>query len=367
MKHMMFVILFILALAYGYASQPVVSNVLASYSSGNVAISYDLIADDMCQITVVLSSDSGASYTHYPSAISGDVGDQVSPGNGKQILWHPVGDGIGAGEAFMVKIIARDNPLHNEEQYASFVRVDEGTLLLQGGDATIGSFYIDRYEVTQNEFHAVMGTNPSNFPGNPNRPVEMVSWFDAIEYCNRRSLQEKIPPCYSYGSYGTNPDNWPSGWKLDDQNQTLINCDWNAHGYRLLAEVEYMYVSFDCQRKPANIYCGGPDIDSVAWYLGNSDINDGNGVRTHDVGLKNPNLMGAYDMSGNVWEWVWDVFGAAPIQPPNAPPASGSNKRAFRGGSFSVDHQSCCATSRFPRNPSDNLNNVGFRVSRSGL
>ncbi|MDD2211244.1 MAG: formylglycine-generating enzyme family protein [Candidatus Cloacimonetes bacterium] len=367
MKHMILILFFFLVSVYSYASQPVVSNVIASSSAGSVIISYDLIADGMCQITIVLSSDSGASYTHYPSSFSGDVGNQVSPGNGKQILWHPESDGIGTGDTFKVKIIARDNPLHNEEQYASFVRVEEGTIQLQDGDETISSFYIDRYEVTQNEFHAVMGTNPSYFSGNPNRPVEMVSWFDAIEYSNRRSLQEKLLPCYSYGSYGVNPDNWPSGWNLDDQNQTLINCNWDASGYRLPAEIEFMYIAYDCQKTPANTYCGGADIDLVAWYLGNSDINDGYGKRTHDVGLKNPNLLCIHDMSGNVWEWVWDVFGAVPIHPSNAMTNSGSDKRVFRGGSYSVDYSSCCATSRFPRKPYNHLNNVGFRVSRSGL
>jgi formylglycine-generating enzyme required for sulfatase activity len=68
---------------------------------------------------------------------------------------------------------------------------------------TLTSFYIDKYEVTQASYQAVLGTNPSFFNGNPNYPVEQVSWFNAIEYCNRRSMQEGLTPCYSYGANGT--------------------------------------------------------------------------------------------------------------------------------------------------------------------
>ena len=125
----------------------------------------------------------------------------------------------------------------------SFVFVPGGTFNNGTSDVTISSFYIGRYELTQVEYQAVMGTNPANFTGVTNGPVEQVSWFKAIEYCNRRSRQEGLTPCYGYSTYGSNPDNWPAGWNTSSSNHTNVSCNWTANGYRLPTEMEWMFAA----------------------------------------------------------------------------------------------------------------------------
>ena len=105
------------------------------------------------------------------------------------------------------------------------VFVPGGTFNNGTSDSTISSFYIDKYELTQVGYQAVMGTNPSYFSGVTDGPVEQVSWFNAIEYCNRRSPQEGLTPCYIYSTYGSNPDNWPSGWNSLYTNHTNVSCN----------------------------------------------------------------------------------------------------------------------------------------------
>lgn len=121
--------------------------------------------------------------------------------------------------------------------------VQGGTFYNGTSDVTVSSFYIDKYELTQAAYQAVMGVNPSYFAGVTNGPVEQVSWFNAIEYCNRRSMQEGLTPCYSYSTYGTNPDNWPSGWNGNPSNHTDVSCNWTANGYRLPTEMEWMFAA----------------------------------------------------------------------------------------------------------------------------
>jgi formylglycine-generating enzyme required for sulfatase activity len=250
----------------------------------------------------------------------------------------------------------------------NFVFVQGGTFSRQNEDGsypnppvmvTLSSFYIDKYEVTQTEFQAVMGFNPSNFSGNPNRPVEQVRWTNAIEYCNRRSMQEGLTPCYSYGSYGTDPDNWPEDWVIGDNS---ISCNWSANGYRLPTEMEWMFAAKGGNQSQGYTYSGSNDIYAVAWYNGNS------GFTTHTVGTKAPNELGTFDMSGNVYEWCWDWYSSSyyTISPSNNPtgPASGAYCMA-RGGSWAVDSFYCRIANRGPVSPYRNRNDIGFRVCRS--
>ncbi|MFA7056235.1 MAG: SUMF1/EgtB/PvdO family nonheme iron enzyme [Candidatus Cloacimonadales bacterium] len=203
---------------------------------------------------------------------------------------------------------------------------------------TLSLFYIGKYEITQAEYQAVMGTNPSYFTG-ADKPVEGVSWYNAVEYCNARSTQEGLTQCYN-----------TSDWSFN----------FSANGYRLPTEAEWEYAARGATNNPDYLYSGSNDINSVAWYESNS------GSTTHNVGTKAPNSLGLYDMSGNVWEWCHDWYDnySSGAQADPVGPTSGSY-RVYRGGSWGSSATGCRVINRSYYNPSNSYNNLGFRVVRS--
>ena len=190
------------------------------------------------------------------------------------------------------------------------------------------SFFLGRYEVTQGEYLSVIGTNPSNFPGDTNRPVEQVSWNDATNYCAQLTARERLA--------------WrlPAGWT-----------------YRLPTEAEWEYAS---RAGSTNRFSYGDDPDytqlaNYAWYSANS------GGTTHAVGGKLPNRWGLYDMSGNVWEWCSGWYGNYLGGSVTDPQGSGS-LRGLRGGGWGSGDRYCRSAERHNLAPSDRGNTVGFRV-----
>lgn len=205
---------------------------------------------------------------------------------------------------------------------------------------TLESFLIGRYEVTQELWENVIGSNPSSFKGNK-RPVERVSWYDAIEFCNRLSEKEGLQKAYS-GSGKS------------------ITCDFNANGYRLPTEAEWEYAARGGIKGNGYRYSGGNNIDALAWYGSNS------GNTTHDVDGKQPNELDIYGMTGNVWEWCWDWKGDY-IYHNQANPV-GANfgyNRVLRGGSWNNDAVYCRVAVRYSYDPDGQINNRGFRLART--
>lgn len=191
-------------------------------------------------------------------------------------------------------------------------------------------FFIGRYEVTQGEYLSVIGSNPSYFFGNTNRPVENVSWNDATNYCAQLTARERLA------------GRLPAGW-----------------AYRLPTEAEWEYAS---RASSTNRFSYGDDpqytqIANYAWYLAN------NVGATLPVGGKLPNRWGLYDMSGNVWEWCSDLYGELPggsVSDPQGP-LSGSS-RVLHGGAWHNEPRYCRSAQRgsYPRTFQDLV--TGFRV-----
>lgn len=363
MKQLLITLSLIALAGYAIAAAPVVSNVVATPSAGQVTISYDLAADTDCAVTLLISADNGVSYNDIPpTAVSGDIGNSVTVGNGKQIIWHPAGDGMAVGTDYKAKVIARDNP--NPVAVDDFILVEGGTFNNGTSDVTLSSFYMDKYEITQAEYQAVMGVNPASGYGvGSNYPVYYVSWFNAIEYSNRRSLQEGLTPCYSYSTYGTNPDNWPGGWNTDYNNHTNVSCNWTANGYRLPTEMEWQFAARGGNQTHNYTYSGSNDINAVAfyWYNGGST----QPYSTHTVGGFAPNELGTFDMSGNVWEWVWDIYGSYPSGSQNNPTGANSGSyRVIRGGSWNYSAYGCTVSYRNYGDAAGSDSEVGFRCVR---
>lgn len=223
---------------------------------------------------------------------------------------------------------------------------------------TLSSYYISTYEITQLEYQNVMNYDPSYYNGET-RPVENVTWFNAIEYCNILSIQKGFTPCYNYSSYGTNPTNWPSNWDSNSNNHIYIGCNWNANGFRLPTEMEWMFAARGGIYTHNYTYSGSNDSYSVAWHQANS------GNSSHVVGTKAANELGTYDMSGNVWEWVWDIYGEYPTGSQVNPHGSSTGtQRVRRGGSWANTSATCAVSYRYYALPNGDDTDLGFRICR---
>lgn len=165
------------------------------------------------------------------------------------------------------------------------VYVEGGTFKMGNRNVILSPFYIGKYEVTQAEWEAMVGSNPSKFKG-WNRPVENVSFIDCVKFCNAKSRKEGKEECY----------------KIEGDIVTVL---YYNNGYRLPTEEKWEYAARGGKQSKGYTYAGSNKLDDVAWYTGNTrlwiDIFDIWG-HTRDVGTKSPNELGIYDMSGNVEE-----------------------------------------------------------------
>ena len=194
-------------------------------------------------------------------------------------------------------------------------------------------FYLGVYPVTQAEYQAVMGTNPSRFTGNARLPVEQVSWNDAAACAQKLS-------------------------QLSAELSRELT-------YRLPTEAEWEYA---CRAGSTGKWCFGnqeSQLGDYAWFVGNSRS------RTHPVGEKKPNAWGLHDMHGNVWEWCQDCYHGAAYKGRSAisqdPFVESSSNRVIRGGSWNNDAAPCRSARRRTSDPTFRSDTFGFRLALSSV
>jgi formylglycine-generating enzyme required for sulfatase activity len=220
--------------------------------------------------------------------------------------------------------------------------VERGTDELPHTVTLARSFFIGKYEVTQGEFLSLMSSNPSQFFGDPSRPVEQVTWFDATNYCANLNQQEQAA------------GRLPAGWR-----------------YRLPTEAEWEYA---CRAGTTTPFHYGPSLFSeMANFFGQREYVGGIGTvnnpggaylaRTTAVGSYQPNAFGLYDMHGNVWEWCQDWYGSytagTAVDPPGPPTGTA---RVLRGGSWYYRATLCRSADRYSYSPTFVYSSFGFRV-----
>ncbi|OHD37004.1 MAG: hypothetical protein A2015_10235 [Spirochaetes bacterium GWF1_31_7] len=241
-----------------------------------------------------------------------------------------------------------------------FILVDGGTF--QMGDesskkhsVTLDSFYISKYELTQKEWSDIMGYNPSVFKGDKN-PVDNIIFYEAIEFCNKKSLMDGLEEVYTIDKENKDQKNLHNS---DDLKWSII-CNWNANGYRLPTEAEWEFAARGGNKTKNYKFSGSDTINNVGWYIENSN------KVTKPTGKKKPNELGLYDMSGNVWERCWDwyeLFSGLPAINPKGP--EGGYSKVYRGGGAGYQKDFHATTVRGELPGIRKNQNMGMRLAKS--
>ena len=317
------------------------------------------------QVTLSLTSIPGATgyNVYYKAGSSPTTADTKATGSPYTTL-SPVISGLTDGFSYSFIVTAQN--VTGEGATSSAVSViPQGTTLLTmlpvaggsfsngTGNVTVSSFLMSKFEVTQGQYKIIAGINPSFFTGDLNRPVEKVTWYDAVEFCNKLSTAEGLAPVYAISA--RNPD---SGYPILSATVTAM---WANNGYRLPTESEWELAARGGAGSLGYSYAGSNSLSIVAWNSANS------GSTTHVPGGLLANELGICDMTGNVWEWCNDWYPGYPAGSQIDPsgPMTGTG-RVARGGSWSADiaYDTLSFRTNGPQ-PATKTSEYGFRPVRN--
>ena len=247
-----------------------------------------------------------------------NTGDRTYRVNGVSFTMKPIAAVQGA--------VLGDNSLRNNQEHS----------------VSLSAYYIGQTEVTQELWRAVMGSNPSEFTASVKNPVEQVSWYDCIEFCNELTAEIMGEEHCVYTIRGSS-----------------VTVDFSQKGFRLPTEAEWEYAAMGGRY---HTYAGtnnDASLKDYAWYDSNS------GDKTHEVGTKQANKYGIYDMSGNVWEWCWDWYSSSTPSGGQSNPtgAASGSFRVMRGGSWRNDAKGCVVGGRRNGIPDDSFAFLGLRLA----
>jgi formylglycine-generating enzyme required for sulfatase activity len=371
----------------------VITNVVATQRTGTkfFDITYDLASTTpTVKMSLEISSDGGATYTVPVTSATGAIGKGVAVGNGKSIVWNAGVDwDAKSGSQMRFRLIA-DNQIING---LSLIPAGAFTMGRTSGDTdtnappvtvNVSQFYMGKYEVTKALWDDVRTwavangyTDMAAGAGKAaDHPVQMVSWWDVVKWCNARSQKEGLTPCYTVSG------------SVMKTGTTAPTVNWTANGYRLPTEAEwekaarggvsgkrFPWGTDTISHSQANYYAsssysydssGSVDMDNF-----HSTYNDGTRPYTSPVGSFAANGYGLNDMAGNVWEWCWDLHEFSTYEDGATDPrgAIEGSIRALRGGSWLSYAVNCNAADRLSDYVPGNLGNYGggFRIARSAL
>jgi uncharacterized repeat protein (TIGR02543 family) len=264
----------------------------------------------------------------------------------------------------------------------TMVSVPAGTFQQPDGVETytfsVSAFQMSEKEITRAQFAAILGTDPSNpyVSSGTDDPVQQVSWYDAIVFCNKLSLAEGRTPVYSVSGVDFQTLSYSGINTNIDATWDAATANWTNNGYRLPTETEWEWAAMGATSDRWNDYTGtGTNtwgysknfagywgdknaVVAYAWcFLSQAD-------KTHPAGTKLPNELGLYDMTGNVWEWIWDWYEVYPTGAvTDYRGAVSGTLRVFRGGSWREDTFTRTIATRYKGLMHNRSVLFGFRVA----